>query len=418
MIAVPLLLAGTSAGLWPTVKVHGWPYLIPTRVLVSMAFSETLGGREEVLSELNRRFYEFRLSPWHRRWIVSVLIDILPNEERPFHRRAILAMLTRVGGQDSRVTPTLLSCIADADKETRAQVVNDLALYRADPEQALAPLARVLSDPNEVPVVRSRACAAIGSYLERARVFGPAILAATDEGDEELRWTAVRSAWMVGVEAQVAVPLLLRLLPDPPRRYVDGPRFTTMGHDRVYNPDYGHWEDLVRGLGHYPESASEIVPVLLKQLAACREHEGQHVLMRSLGMLGASDAAPALQALALDGDPMAVAALAAVEGRERSLAVTLAKQALDLNSPRSREARKALLTVELRREPVFELILRLVELENDSDPEWRLQFELPYLQAPPKEVIAALSKLRTSKNTGWIDSQINEVKRREWPKAE
>lgn len=417
-IAVPLLLAGTSAGLWPTVKVHGWPYLVPTRALVSMAFSETLGNREEVLSELNRRFYQFRLSPWHRRWIVSVLIDILPNEKRPFHRRAILAMLTWVGGQDPRVTPTLLSCISDADKETRAQVVQELVQYQADPEQTLGPLSRVLSDVHEDPYIRFLACRSVAFYRDRARELGHVLLAATNEEDERLRWEAVQSVWVVGVDAQVAVPLLLSRLVDPPRRYVDGPRFTTMGHERKDNPEYWHWEGLVLGLGHYPESASVIVPVLLKQLAACRDYDGQHVLIRSLGMLGASDAAPALRALAVDGDPIAVAALAAVEGRERSLAVTLAKQALDLTSPRSREARKALLTMDLRREPVFELIVRLIEVENSSDPEWRLQLELPYLRASPKEVIAALSKLRTSKNSSWIDMQINEVKRREWPKAE
>ncbi len=408
-IAMVLMAGAGAAGVWPKVERDGWLSIVPTRVLIWAAFSDSIGDKKAVRDELNyHRFASYSLPRWQRSWIVSGLIERLATERDRTNRDFIMTLLAWVGGRDSKITPTLLAQIHDPHPRLRWRAVHNLGMYDADPVQTIGPLVAVLQDPGEDPEVRSEVCGVLMGYGARGKAAVPALLVAIKDANGDVRAAAVETIGHLGVDAKLVLPELEMPTTPPP--------------SFAWDTQTALWGAVVNALGRYPEAAKTSVPILLDQLTKTKDATLRNDLVTSLGLLGvaAAGAASVLETIANDPNEhettveLSRAALAVVRGQEPHLGIALAHESQDPDSPSRITAANQLWRLRTDGAPALEIVLKQLDTEMDPDVLRYLCMAISEMRSLPDGSLAALRRLRDRWPDGQADYAIGVIERREF----
>jgi HEAT repeat protein len=128
-------------------------------------------------------------------------------------RRAAIDVLEAMGRQAASAAPALVGALSDRDRFVRWAAARALGKVRpANAELAVAPLARLLADPDGD--LRLAAAAALGAYGPGARAALPALVDAARSPEPELRLAALRALESIGSDDEAALTALNAALGD------------------------------------------------------------------------------------------------------------------------------------------------------------------------------------------------------------
>jgi HEAT repeat protein len=128
-------------------------------------------------------------------------------------RRAAIDVLEALGRQAASAAPALVGALNDRDRFVRWAAARALGKVRpANAELAVAPLARLLADPDGD--LRLAAAAALGAYGPGARAALPALVDAAKSSEPELRLAALRALESIGSDDDAALTVLNAALGD------------------------------------------------------------------------------------------------------------------------------------------------------------------------------------------------------------
>jgi HEAT repeat protein len=128
-------------------------------------------------------------------------------------RRVAIDVLEAMGRQAASAAPALVGALSDRDRFVRWSAARALGKVRpANAELVIAPLARLLADPDGD--LRLAAAAALSAYGPSARAAVPALVDAARSSETELRLAALRALESIGCEDESALTVLNAALGD------------------------------------------------------------------------------------------------------------------------------------------------------------------------------------------------------------
>src|SRR5262249_47668754 len=129
--------------------------------------------------------------------------------------------LGAIGAPSKDAVPALAAALADENHVHRRMLAANLSQIGPAAREAVPALSKLLSDP--VADVRTEAAAALAKIGPNAEAL-PALRAALKDEDVRVRASAGLALGEIKPPAKEAVPLLIEVLMEPPRRLTKGER--------------------------------------------------------------------------------------------------------------------------------------------------------------------------------------------------
>lgn len=142
--------------------------------------------------------------------VIPVLIAVLENGD-PSERYGAGEQLKEMGPWAAPAVPALIKALKDEDPSNRSHVGRVLGEIGPKAAMAIPALVKVLQG-EEDPMVRSNAAEALGKLGDPKTV--PALIAALEDEDEFVRWSAIVALEAFGPGAKSAIPALIRAVED------------------------------------------------------------------------------------------------------------------------------------------------------------------------------------------------------------
>src|ERR1043165_8220491 len=369
----------------------GWLSFVPTRVLYELAFTKEFESNDAIGHELlYRRFSAGSLSDSQRASLVGNLIDRLSSVSSSRQRLSVVMLLGQVGGRDPRVTPALLSALIDPDVEVCIRIIRNLGHYYANADSVIPVLIRIAADTTRDSTVREEALNVLSLYGELAKSAEPIALAGLKDPASNVRAAAANVIGSIGADPGTAVPLLLGMLRPAPNQ-------------ALWDDETSLWRAVTCAISRFPQAAPEAVPLLCADLQTTSDAMITQDLLFVLGAFGkdAAAAVPELQNKANDPEErsenvvLARCALLVINGKEPSLAIALAHEVGDLNSPYRRDAQSALRRMGDETARALPEILAQMAVEMDPFVLERMCQTLWMVNGDPDSSLSALRVLQS-----------------------